>query len=77
MNEHCVDRSITVGDIGALTPLVTVVPTATIAECRRIAARTGADIIAVDGDPLKDVTMLEQVKFVMKGGDVIKNQYAK
>jgi imidazolonepropionase-like amidohydrolase len=36
-----------------------------------------ADIIAVDGDPLKDVTMLEQVKFVMKGGDVIKNQYAK
>jgi imidazolonepropionase-like amidohydrolase len=36
-----------------------------------------ADIIAVDGDPLKDVTTLERVKFVMKGGDVIKNQYAK
>jgi imidazolonepropionase-like amidohydrolase len=36
-----------------------------------------ADIIAVDGDPLKDVTTLEQVKFVMKGGEVIKNQYAK
>jgi len=36
-----------------------------------------ADLIAVDGDPLKDVTTLEQVKFVMKGGDVVKNDYAK
>ena len=36
-----------------------------------------ADLIAVDGDPLKDVTTLEQVKFVMKGGEVIKNQYTK
>ena len=33
-----------------------------------------ADIVAVDGDPLADVTMLEHVKFVMKGGEVIKNQ---
>jgi imidazolonepropionase-like amidohydrolase len=29
-----------------------------------------ADIIAVEGDPLKDVTELERVKFVMKGGVV-------
>lgn len=36
-----------------------------------------ADIIAVDGDPLKDVTTLQNVKFVMKGGEVIKNQYGK
>jgi imidazolonepropionase-like amidohydrolase len=36
-----------------------------------------ADIIAVDGDPLRDVTTLESVKFVMKGGEVIKNEYAK
>jgi imidazolonepropionase-like amidohydrolase len=36
-----------------------------------------ADIIAVDGDPLKDVTTLERVKFVMKGGEVVKNQYGK
>jgi imidazolonepropionase-like amidohydrolase len=36
-----------------------------------------ADIIAVDGDPLKDVTSLEHVKFVMKGGEVVKNDYAK
>jgi len=31
-----------------------------------------ADIIAVDGDPLKDVTVLEKVPFVMKGGVVYK-----
>ena len=36
-----------------------------------------ADLIAVDGDPLQDVTILEHVKFVMKGGDVVKNEYAK
>jgi imidazolonepropionase-like amidohydrolase len=33
-----------------------------------------ADIIAVDGDPLKDLTQLEHVSFVMKGGAVIKSQ---
>ncbi|WMW81890.1 amidohydrolase family protein [Undibacterium cyanobacteriorum] len=31
-----------------------------------------ADIIAVDGDPLKDITELERVKWVMKGGKVVK-----
>jgi len=36
-----------------------------------------ADLIAVDGDPLKDVTTLERVKFVMKGGEVVKNDYGK
>ena len=34
-----------------------------------------ADVVAVDGDPLADVTNLERVKFVMKGGEVIKNLY--
>ena len=34
-----------------------------------------ADIIAVDGDPLQDVTALQHVKFVMKGGEVVKNEY--
>jgi len=33
-----------------------------------------ADVIAVDGDPLADVRVLENVRFVMKGGEVIKNQ---
>jgi imidazolonepropionase-like amidohydrolase len=36
-----------------------------------------ADIIAVDGDPVQDVTTLERVKFVMKGGEVVKNEYGK
>src|SRR5229473_2118228 len=36
-----------------------------------------ADVIAVDGDPTKDVTILEHIKFVMKGGSVYKNEYAK
>jgi imidazolonepropionase-like amidohydrolase len=36
-----------------------------------------ADMIAVDGDPTKDVTILEHVKFVMKGGTVYKNDYVK
>jgi imidazolonepropionase-like amidohydrolase len=31
-----------------------------------------ADLIAVDGDPLVDVTVLEDVPFVMKGGEVVK-----
>ncbi len=31
-----------------------------------------ADLIAVDGDPLKDISVIEQVKFVMKGGFVYK-----
>jgi imidazolonepropionase-like amidohydrolase len=33
-----------------------------------------ADIIAVSGDPLLDITELERVKFVMKGGQVIHNE---
>lgn len=31
-----------------------------------------ADLVAVEGDPLKDVTVLENVKVVMKGGEVVK-----
>jgi len=33
-----------------------------------------ADIIAVDGNPLQDVTVLEHVNFVMKDGVVYKNE---
>ena len=31
-----------------------------------------ADLIAVDGDPLADTAILENVKFVMKGGEIAK-----
>ncbi len=36
-----------------------------------------ADLIAVSGDPLKDISELKRVKFVMKGGEVVKNELAK
>jgi imidazolonepropionase-like amidohydrolase len=32
-----------------------------------------ADLIAVDSDPLADITVLQHVKFVMKGGAVVKD----
>lgn len=34
-----------------------------------------ADLIAVSGDPLTDVTELERVKFVMKGGQVVRDDF--
>ena len=33
-----------------------------------------ADIIAIDGDPLKDITAVRRVVFVMKGGVVYRNE---
>ena len=53
------------------------------AEALRIQDRAGsiapgldADIIALDGDPLKDITAVRRVVFVMKGGKVFVNEAA-
>jgi imidazolonepropionase-like amidohydrolase len=55
--------------------------TVNAAELIGIADRAGtlepgkwADIIAVAGNPLDDVTVLEDVRFVMKGGVVYKSR---
>jgi len=39
-----------------------------------IEAGKWADMVAVSGDPLKDITELERVKFVMKAGALFKNE---
>jgi len=44
------------------------------AEIGSIEPGKAADIIAVAGDPLSDVTTLKRVGFVMKGGSIVKDQ---
>ncbi|MFC5343152.1 amidohydrolase family protein [Brevundimonas staleyi] len=64
-----------------LTPLEAVqAATVVAAEHLRISDQAGtivpgrpADIVAVEGDPLADVTALERMAFVMKGGVVYRN----
>ena len=36
-----------------------------------------ADVVAVSGNPLEDITEMERVKFVMKGGVVYRNEMTK
>jgi imidazolonepropionase-like amidohydrolase len=44
------------------------------AEVGTLEAGKRADLIAVEGDPLRDVTVLERVPFVMKDGAVFKDE---
>jgi imidazolonepropionase-like amidohydrolase len=46
-------------------------------EIGTIAPGMQANIIALDGDPLKDITSVRRVVFVMKGGKVYKNEAAR
>ena len=68
-------------DLGVLPLDVIRAATSTAAELLGWQDRIGviepnklADIVAVSGDPLQDITELERVKFVMKGGVVVKNE---
>jgi imidazolonepropionase-like amidohydrolase len=65
---------------GQQTGAAIVSATSIAAESLNLGGRIGtlapgmeADLIAVDGDPLKDISALRRVVFVMKGGTVYKN----
>jgi imidazolonepropionase-like amidohydrolase len=75
--EEFVER---VRDVGMDPMTVMVSANSLAAEAMRMSDQIGsiapgleADIIALDGDPLKDITAVRRVVFVMKGGIVYKN----
>jgi imidazolonepropionase-like amidohydrolase len=68
--------------VGGQDPMAAIVSaTSLAAESLHLQDRIGtaapgyeADLIALDGDPVKDIDALHRVAFVMKGGQVVKNE---
>jgi len=71
-------------EAGGQSPMDAIISATSLgAEALRLGDQVGtiapgmqADVIAVDGDPTKDITALRRVRFVMKGGRVYKNERA-
>ena len=67
---------------GGMTPLAAIQASTTNAatllgttkDTGTLEAGKFADVIAVSGDPLQDITVMEHVIFVMKGGELIKDE---
>ena len=78
LNAHELDVYVSQYGMSPITALQTA--TLNAADLMRWTDRVGsldpgkwADVIAVQGDPLKDITLLQHVAFVMKGGVIYKN----
>jgi imidazolonepropionase-like amidohydrolase len=72
MTPLAVIRAMTSGAAALLDPLCKPgSKTCGSSEIGVIAPGKYADLVAVDGDPFKDITELERVKLVMKGGVVV------
>ncbi len=76
--EELIDR---VRDCGIAPAAALISATSLAAEALGMSGQIGsiapglqADIIALDGDPIQDITAVRRVVFVMKGGVVFKNQ---
>jgi imidazolonepropionase-like amidohydrolase len=72
--EEFIDR-VRDGGVGPMTAMISANSLAaesneTVGSNRSIAVGLQADIIALDGDPLKDITAVRRVVFVMKSGVV-------
>ena len=82
MHGHNVEDLINRVVEGGIDPMVALVSANSLAaEAMKMSDQIGtltpgldADIIALDGDPLKDITAVRRVVFVMKGGVVYKNE---